>query len=130
MSDKDLIITDAVSSLADGFTLPEGQITWARTGPMPDDPKGYKYIPAPDDIRVMMHQRFDGWGLTGISPEDPNVFLHGVENHWDGPYTVRRFETQIELEYIYVYTNPWTQGADVFNEHGYFSSFNGEFNPW
>jgi hypothetical protein len=128
---KDQSITGAVSSLMDGFVLPEGQVTWARTGPMPDDPKGYKYIPAPGDVQEMMNRRFDGGGFsTGIDPKDPNKFLHGMENHWDGPYVIVRMETQIALEYIYVYFNPWTRAADVFNEFGYFSSFNGEFNPW
>lgn len=129
MNDKDLIITGAVSSLTDGFILPEGTVKWARTGPMPDDPKGYEYIPAPDYVREMMHNRFDKWGLTAISPEDPDVILHCVENYWDGPYTVRRYETQIELEYVYVYRNPYNGDTDVFNEFGYFTR-NGTFTPW
>jgi hypothetical protein len=132
MNKKDQLIADAVSSLTDGFVLPEGQIKWARTGPMPDEPKGYKFIPAPADIQEMMNRRFEGGGgsLTAIAPEDPNKFLHGVENHWDGPYVVVRFETQIELEYVYVYYNPWTKDADVFNEFGYFSKRDGSFVPW
>lgn len=130
MNRKDQIIKDAVSTLTDGFVLPEGTVKWARTGPTPDDPKGYKYIPAPADIQAMMRNRFDGVGLTAISPEDPNVFLHGVENFWDGPHTVRQFETQIEKEYVYVYTNPWNKDTDVFNEFGYFRKANGEFVPW
>lgn len=129
---KDELITDAVASLSDGFVLPEGTVTWARTGPMPDAPKGYEFIPAPADIQEMMNRRFEGGGgsLTAVDPKDPDKFLHGMENYWDGPYVVVRLETQIALEHIYVYFNPWTKDADVFNENGYFSRRDGGFIPW
>lgn len=101
----------------------------AVTGPMIDDPDGYKFIPASKDETLMMRRRFEDFGSTAVSPENPDVLNHNIENFWDGSYTVRRFKARDGV-YVYAYRSPYSGTTDLFELDGYYSAFNGEFHPW
>lgn len=95
-----------------------------RTGPMPDDPDGYEYVPAPEHVQRAMRRRFDGGGVTAIDTERPGYFLHGIGNFWDGPSSVRD-----NGDGSYTYRRPYGGKEDRFDEHGSWWS-DGEHHPW
>jgi hypothetical protein len=96
----------------------------ARTGPAIDDPNGYEYTPAPENVARTMRRRFEGGGATAIHPTKPGHYLHGVGNWWDGPSEVKD-----NGDGSYSYTNPWTRESDRFDDRGYYSK-DGTHKPW
>lgn len=85
-----------------------------RTGPTPDAPDGYEYVPAPADVQAIMRRRFEDDGITAIDPDTPGSLRHGVGNFWDGPRTVRDNGNG-----TYTYRNPYTGDEDVFSADTY-----------
>lgn len=94
-----------------------------RTGPMPDDPDGYEYTPAPAEVQTACRWRFEDFGITGVGTE-PNTYLHGIGNFFDGAYTVRVLE-----DGSLSYTSPYSGDTDRFNADGYWR-VNGDFVRW
>lgn len=95
-----------------------------RTPPTIDDPRGYEYTPAPDDVQTTMRRRFEDNGLTAIDRTAPNVYLHGAGNWWDGPYAVTD-----NGDGSYTYRSPYTGNTDRFDAAGYWDR-NGQHHPW
>lgn len=95
-----------------------------RTGPTIDSTQGYKYTPAPEHVQRTMRRRFEDAGITAIDPDDPTCYRHGVDNWWDGAYTVLN-----NGDGSYTYRNPYNGDEDRFDEHGSWWS-DGLHHPW
>lgn len=95
-----------------------------RTGPTPDAPEGYEYVPASDEVHRILGRRFDVVRPTAVDPLRPGTVLYHVGNFWDGPTKVTD-----NGDGSYTYRNPYNGDADRFDADGYWTQ-DGEHKPW